>query len=296
MKRSPLFFCLILLFLLGVAVIPAAASPSISSITPSSGPNDGRVDVTIRGSGFNSQSTVWLTPANKCDGENKIWGTIHSGRTPNTMTATFSLSGKTPAPYRLWVNSPYTDDIGFHDTDQSSCASTFEVYKGSGASSTTIPTTGTTTVTATVTTSATSGEGENSVFFETNPPGATIFLDHNFIGTSTFTYYTNKEGVFDVLIKKTGYEDYSARLTIIEGKRVTFYAPLTQLSSSNSTTITTKTTGTPVKNVTTIQKSTLKIPTPLGTYTPPPEESPADPALALGAAALVLALVVIRRR
>ena len=211
------------------------------------------------------------------------------------MTATFSLRGVTPAPYRMWVNSPFTDDAGFHPTDVGPYATTFEVYKGTGTS-TTATTTGTTAVTATVTTSATSGEGENSVFFETNPPGANIFLDHNFIGTSTFTYYTNKKGVFDVLIKKTGYEDYSARITIIEGKRVTFYAPLTQLSSSNSTTITTKTTGTPVKNVTTIQKSTLKVPTPLGTYAPPPEESPADPALALGAAALVLALVVIRRR
>jgi hypothetical protein len=297
MKRSPLFFCLILLCLLGVAVIPAAASPKIISISPSSGPNNGDVSVTITGSGFNSDTTtVWMTPANKCDGENKIWGAIKT-RSANTVTATFSLSGKTPAPYRLWVNSPYYDDFGkFHDKDEASSASTFEIYKGTGASSTTVTTTATTTVTATVTTSATSGEGENSVFFETNPPGATIYLDHNVIGISTFTYYTNKKGVFDIVAKKAGYEDYQAKVTILEGVRTHFYAPLTQLASGNMTSVTKPASGTPAKPVTTIQKSTMKIPTPLGTYAPAPEESPVDPALALGATALVLALVVIRRR
>jgi hypothetical protein len=52
----------------------------------------------------------------------------------------------------------------------------------------------------------------------------------------------------------------------------------------------------PVKTNTTIRKSTLKIPTPLGTDPPVTEESPADPALALGAAGIVIGLVLLRRR
>jgi hypothetical protein len=291
MKQFPLLLCLFLLFLLVVAGIPAAASTSISYFTPSSGPNDGDVAVTITGSGFNANTTVWMTPANYCDPNYKIWGSIRS-RSDNTMTVRFSLSGKTPGPYRMWVNSPLTNAYGTTD-DEATHATVFEIYKGTGRTYTTAATTVTTT---TVRTTATSGDGENSVFFETNPPGATIFLNGNEVGTSTFTYYTNKKGVFDVVVKKAGYQDYQAKVTILEGVRVHFYAPLDQLVSGSLTSGTTPASGTSAKPVTTIQKSTLKVPTPLGTFAPPPEESPVDPALALGAAALVLALVVFRRR
>jgi hypothetical protein len=295
MKRFPLLVCLILLFLLVVAGIPAAASPTISSVSPSSGPNNGVVTVRIIGSGFNSEhATVWLTPSNKCDPETKIYGTIKS-RSENTMTATFSLNGKTPAPYTMWVNSPVTDPFGGGEIDDlGPLHAAFEIYKGTGTTYTT--TTTTTTVTATVTTTATPGDGENSVFFETNPSGAKIFLNGNEVGTSTFTYYTNKAGVFDVVIKKDGCEDYAAKVSILEGKRVHFYAPLTQLASGSTTSVTTHASGTPAKTVTTIQKSTLKVPTPLGTFAPAAEESPVDPALALGAAGIAIGLVMFRRR
>ena len=289
MKRSPLLYYLLFLFLLVIAVVPAGAFPYINYITPSSGPDNGVVTVTIVGSGFDSGSTsVYLTPADNCDPSIKIYGTIKS-RTPNTMTAAFSLSGKTTGRYTMWVNSP----TSLGEDDKGSLFRAFEIYKGTGSIKTT---TTTKTKTTTVRTTETRGDGENSVFFQTDPDGATIFLNGDEVGMSTFTYYTNKEGVFDVLIKKTGYEDYPARLSIIEGKRVTFYAPLTQLSSSNTTTITTKTTGTPVKNATPIRKSTLKIPTPMGTDPPVTEESPADPAFALGAVVLGILIFVIRRR
>jgi hypothetical protein len=60
--------------------------------------------------------------------------------------------------------------------------------------------------------------------------------------------------------------------------------------------VTTHASGTPAKTVTTIQKSTLKVPTPLGTFAPAAEESPVDPALALGAAGIAIGLVMFRRR
>ena len=291
MKRSPLFFCLVLLFLLVVAAIPAAASPSISSVSPGTGPNDGDIEVTITGFDFNNPSKVWITPANYCDPLNNVTGRSCSW-SPTSITCTFPIRGKPIGPYTLWVRSTFTASNGDLLPFETARNSAFFIYQGTGK---TYTTTTTTSVTETVTTATTSGEGENSVFFETNPPGATIFLNGDEVGMSTFTYYTNKEGIFSVVARKIGYEDYQAQVTILEGKRVHFYAPLTQLASG-STAVTTPVSGTPAKTVTTIQKSTLKIPTPLGTFAPAAEESPADPAIALGAACIAIGLVLLRRR
>ena len=121
-----------------------------------------------------------------------------------------------------------------------------------------------------------------------------FFLNGEEIGTSTFTYYTNRDGTYDVLVKKLGFEDYNARVTILRGKRVHFSAPLTQLSAG-STPVITGASGTPIKTVTTNKKVTLRL-TPLGTFEPTPEESPSGPATVLWAVALGIALLVIRRR
>lgn len=296
MKRSLLFVCLILLILLVVAVIPAAASPKISSITPSSGPNDGVVTITIMGDAFGDHGDVWMTPSTICDATNKVYGTSCTW-TPTLITCKFPIRGQKPLGlYTLWVNSPYISKNGDEIDDEAPLHAAFEIYQGTGKTSTTTTTTTTTSVTKTIRTTETPGNGENSVFFETNPPGARIFLNGNEVGTSTFTYYTDKEGVFDVVIKKDGCEDYAAKVSILEGRRVHFYAPLTQLASGSTTSVTTPASGTPAKTVTTIQKSTLKIPTPLGTYASTAEESPLDPALALGAAGIAIGLVMLRRR
>jgi hypothetical protein len=172
----------------------------------------------------------------------------------------------------------------------------FLVYKGSGSSIET--TTATTTTTRTATTSPTTAHsGDNSVFFETNPPGATIYLSGDEIGTSTFTYYTYRDGTYDVRVKKSGYEDYEGKVTILQGQRVYFYALLTPLASSTSTAAATASqTSSPSKTTTTLKKSTIKVPTPWGTDPPVAEESPVDPATVLLAAALGIAVVVIRRR
>lgn len=293
MKRSSLFVCLILLFLLVMAGIPiAAASPTISSITPQTAPNNGVVTITYTGTGFNKDSSVWLIP---CDMSDRVTGTITSVN-PTSLTARFSFNGHSPVGYNVWVNSPWTDSYGnYYPQDTAVKKLAFTTYQGTGTTYTTTPTTGTTTAVTTVMTTVTSGEGENSVFFESNPTGAEIFLNGDDVGTSAFVYNTNKDGTFDVVVKKIGYEDYAAKVTILKGKRVSFYALLTQLSS-DSTAVTTPVSGTPVKTVTTIRKSTLKIPTPLGTDPPVTEESPLDPALALGAAVIAIGLVLVRRR
>ncbi len=150
------------------------------------------------------------------------------------------------------------------------------------------PTTDTTTTTTT-----TPDRAGGSIYFETYPPGGTIWLDNVEIGTSPLTYYSEKTGTLDVSIRKKGFEDYAGTVTVKDGERVTFAADLTLLSGD----ITAKKTETmiaePVTTAPAIRKSTMNIPTPWPTPSP---ESPVDPAVVIGAAAIGIGISVIRRR
>ncbi len=140
------------------------------------------------------------------------------------------------------------------------------------------------------TATTTHGPTGGSIYFETNPPGATIWLDNIELGTSPFTYYSEKTGTLDVRVRKKLYEDYIDKVVVVEGKRVVFYARLTRVPSDG----TDKTTpGTTVTIATTIRKSTITIPTPWPTSSP---ESPVDPAVVIGAAAIGIGFYTIRRQ
>jgi hypothetical protein len=295
MKRFPLFVCLFLLLLVAAGIPQAAATPEVYSIYPSSAAINTDITVTITGSGFSSASTPYLYKCALVSGspgsQRKFAGTIRSV-TSTMMVVRFSLaSDLKPGSYGVIVNTPMETspiDMGYKEN-------IFTIYS---ASDTAYPTATTTTETETTTNSQSSGD--NSVFFDTNPSGATVILDGDDVGTSAFTYYTTRDGTHDVVIKKLGFEDYNSKVTIVEGKRVYFYALLTPLSS---TTTAASATVSPVKTVTTgrdttttIQKSTLKVPTPWGPDPPVTEESPADPAVALGAAGIAIGLVLLRRR
>lgn len=129
-----------------------------------------------------------------------------------------------------------------------------------------------------------------SVYFETYPDGATVWLDNINIGNSAFTYFSEKTGTRDVLVRKKGYEDYTGNVTIVDGKRVIFYARLTQVSYNLNDT---KTPTIPVTTATTLWKSTIPIPTPWPTST---QESPVDPAIVPGAVAIGMGFFVLWRR
>jgi hypothetical protein len=131
--------------------------------------------------------------------------------------------------------------------------------------------------------------GGGSVYFETDPSGATIWLATVNIGTSPFTYYSEKTGTLTVHIQKKGYEEYTDSVTVVGGERVVFYAKLTPLpryTGEEDTPVTTVTTAT------TIRTSTLKIPT----SWPTPTESPADPAVIVCAVAIITGFMAGRRR
>jgi len=154
------------------------------------------------------------------------------------------------------------------------------------AETTTMTTTATSTTAVTTTTPDRIG---GSIYFETDPPGARIWLDNIEIGTSPFTYYTEKTGTLDVSVWKKGYEGNAFTVTVEEGRRVDFYARLTEVPR---TVFDEETPATPVATATTIRKSTITIPTPW----PTTAQSPADPAVVIGAAGIGIGFFAIRRR
>ncbi len=152
------------------------------------------------------------------------------------------------------------------------------------------PSPATTTMTTTRTVSETPSPDRvgGSIYFETFPAGALIWLDNQEVGTSPFTVYTEKPGIREVHAWKKGYENYTGQVLVKEGTRVIFSAVLTELPRG---TIATPTFTVPVTTVTTIRKSTLAIPT---TW-PTAPESPLDSAGVIAAAAIGMGFLVIRR-
>ena len=128
MKRYPFSCCLVFLFILAIAAIPAAATPYVSDVTPPNGPNNGVVTLTILGSGFNPERTaVYLSPADSCNSI-RISGIIQS-ISSNTITARFSLSGVRPGYYSMWVNCPVTDPDGKDLDDKGALFKGFWIYQ-----------------------------------------------------------------------------------------------------------------------------------------------------------------------
>jgi|WetSurMetagenome_2_1015567.scaffolds.fasta_scaffold00630_15 hypothetical protein len=129
-----------------------------------------------------------------------------------------------------------------------------------------------------------------SIFFDTSPTDATIWLDGAEKGNSPFTFFSEKNASFSVRVSKKGYQDYTDTISVSDGKRVVFNARLTLLPSDLEQVTTTSAR---VVTVPTIPRSTMKVPTPWPTTSP---ASPADPVIPLGAAVLGAAFIGLRRR
>lgn len=197
MKRFPLFVCLVLLLLVMTA-IPATATPTISRISPATAPNDGDVTVTITGTGFNSLSTVRISPEHTLDAP--LYGTIVSW-SPTSITCTFSIQGKTPSQYRVWVNSPFTDPFGnYFPEDVGFLANGFEISQGTGR-------------TATPTTTPVSPKGNISI--SSIPSGANIYLDNEYKGLTPLMLKNVENGNHVVLVRLTGYHDWTQNVVVL---------------------------------------------------------------------------------
>lgn len=301
MTRLHLITCLALLLLLVPAILAMSPSPHISSLSPSSWPTDSEAIITIYGSGFDNVDTVQMSKCNQVLGGSfsvAPWAASTYTYVDSTqIVARFSLYGKPPGDYQVELRAP-VPELGLNVKAYAN--KTFTIYANTGKTptvTTTVPSGGSTTAT-TLQTTVTSGEGENSVFFESTPEDAEVWMDGNYIGKTAFTYYTNREGTYDVVLKKKGYEDYEAKVTTLEGKRVRFYGILSELPSDSAspTCSVPPTASRPGAGTTTNPKSSLKVPTPWGPDPTFAEESPVSPVLAPGAILIGLALIVLRRR
>ena len=299
MKRSAILSCLLLgILLLAAAIPPVGAGAPITGVSPQVAKNVGSVTLRITGDGIQNATEIRLTKCRIQTGTpgGTTYGAIQD-KGLNWITATFDVNGKNVGEYNLSAPVPNLALGGADDWHVS--GPIFTIYSASGPTPTTTTAGTTTTTVATTTTSSDQGTGSNDVFFQTEPSGAEVWVDGIDVGTSTFVFHTTMTGTHDVVVRKTGYEDYPAKVTILQGTRINFYAPLVLNSTSPDDTLATSTgKTTPAPSATgTTRKSTLKIPTPLGTDPPTTtEDSPADPAIVVLAAALGIGAVVIRRR
>lgn len=319
-RLALLLFLLLLLLPVLVPPVPAASfGPSISQISPISGPNNGVVTITVTGTGFSTLTHIRL---NKCrlrsggSSEPPFEGTVIS-LSDTSVTALFNLNGKVAGQYDLSLDAPWNGLDAWAVAGEA-----FTVYQGTGPApvfTTIIP------VTITATTAPTP-QGKNGVMFESGPPGASVHLDGVKIGTTPFLYYTDRDGTFNVVFWKDGYADYETRVTIYEGRVVHCAAPLTLKSAVTTTAATTATAATTTMlppgttapatapaatartgstavpgavteaAATSFPPCTIMVPTPWPTDTPAAKKSPAGPLPVVGAAALAIALVMRRRR
>lgn len=202
MKRFHLLVYLVLALLV-VTAIPAAASPSISRISPASAPNTGDVTVTITGTGFNDQSTVWLrTPY---AGDSDIYGTIVSW-SPTSITCTFPLNSHTPVQYDLWVNSPFTAHGTYFAEDVAVLRDALKLYPGTVVAATT--------TTSAVTPPSTPVPGNGNIVVSSFPSGAHVYIDNVYKGLTPLTIENVENGRHTVLVRLTGYRDWTTNVVI----------------------------------------------------------------------------------
>ncbi|MGB9175632.1 MAG: PEGA domain-containing protein [Methanoregula sp.] len=197
MKQFKLFVCLVFLLLV-LTVVPATASPVISSISPSSAPNTGDVTVTITGTGFNEQSTVWLDTPYALDGS--LYGKIVSW-SPTSITCTFSFHNQTPTRYHVWVNSPFLSPVNNNlQEDVGFLREGFTLYQATGTA-------------ATTTTVPIPAYGNISV--SSIPSGADVYLDNEYKGLTPLTMKNVENGNHVVLVRLSGYQDWTQRVVVL---------------------------------------------------------------------------------
>jgi eukaryotic-like serine/threonine-protein kinase len=253
----------------------SSLKPVLISVIPSSGVTNTTVStVRITGNNFASSAFIRLTRS----GYPPVMGSVASVNAAGTkITGSFDLRDQAPGDYQVCVHN--NDFIN-------TCGLTFTVTK---------PGTATTGTPFTVTSDAATN---SRVSFATNPPGANIYLNNIEIGTSDFIYLDASPGTYNVLVRKTGYKDYSGSVTVSDDKRGTFSADLTLLGSATavmSDAVPPGVTGTapPGTPVTTMKKSPQKVPTTWPSDTPT-EASPMDPCVVIGAVCLGFIILRIR--
>ena len=217
----------------GFEIRNASAAMTLSSITPNYGMNNDIVTITnLAGNGFLSGTTIKLKKA----GYNDIPGSVTSVISSLKITGTFNLNGRTPGTYEVCVENSATNSV---------CGLVFTVYSSD------TPLNG-------------------SIYIESNPSVASVYVNSDYKGKTPLYVYNVTPGTYPVIVQKSGYQDWSDRITVTAGNRTTVYSRL-NVAESDATTATTVRTTTVTSTIT--RKSTVKVPTPWPSATPTPKST-----------------------
>jgi len=237
----------------GFEIRTPSAAITLVSITPNYGMNNEIVTITnLAGTGFLSGVAIKL----KKTGYNDIPGSVNSVVSSSKITGTFDLDGRTPGSYEVCVENSSTNSV---------CGLVFTVY----SSDTPI---------------------NGSIYIESNPSVASAYVSSDYKGKTPLSVYNVTPGMYTVLVQKSGYQDWSDRITVTAGNRTNVYSRLNAAESDTTAVTTVRTT---TVTSTTIRKSTVKVPTPWSSATPTPESSINVLAI-IGA--VCLGLVVLRKK
>jgi hypothetical protein len=145
-------------------------------------------------------------------------------------------------------------------------------------------------LTAALTTTTTEAITNGSIYVESNPSNAAVFLNTVYQGKTPVTLSNITRGDYRVVVQKTGYQDWSNRISVSLGKRSDVYATLSP-EVTDTTLVTTIPTATILKTTTTI-KSSIKVPTPW----PSDTATPASPISILAILSAVGAGLIVLRK
>jgi hypothetical protein len=127
-----------------------------------------------------------------------------------------------------------------------------------------------------------------SIDVESNPSGAKVYLDSNYVGTTPYTIEDATLGSHKITISKTGYVDYIKWVTVKVDSTSSVSADLDAVATAATTGVpTVATTKTPLK------VTTVKVPTSWPTPEPTKSSAPEGPVLV---GAIALAFVVLSKK
>lgn len=228
----------------GTFTVNSATTATITSIFPTSGTVNTTVSTTIFGTGFVANSaTIRLYRSG-----NYIIGTVNSGGTTTQLTGTFNLNQSTPGAYDVCVLPDGTDISKI-------CSQTFTILSSASAAN-------------------------GSIDIKSSPSPSKVFLNNVYQGYTPMTLDNITPGTYTVMVRNTGYNEWSQNVAVTAGNTITVFASLVLAPEETTVTVTTpKTTVTTVKTTT---KSTAKVPTPWPSATATPA-SPVGILVILGA-------------
>jgi hypothetical protein len=147
------------------------------------------------------------------------------------------------------------------------------------------------TTTAVTTATTTSPVVNGTLYVQSSPSGASIYVDSTtYLGKTPMTLYTITPGSHTIHLLLSGYNDWSDTITVMSGNTTNEYATLTATAAE----VTSATTTLPTTVKTTLKVTTAKVPTSYPKTTTTTKASPVEGTVVLGA--IGLGIVVLHRK